>query len=86
MRTVRISSEMLEISFAQRAALHFAKYPEHTTYTDGEIVPGCLFAMLSDGGDSVIVMRLSSVHEPTEYINAVANYLTTTERSLRREK
>lgn len=68
MRLVYPSDLRDEIAFAERVAKAMGKDPEMQSYTDGEIVPGCLIGLrwgLED--DCVLVLRLSDYHTPTIY-------------------
>lgn len=72
MRIVYASEIDTEITFARKAAAHFAKHPEHTTYTGDDIKPGCLLAMrwgLMD--DGVLVVKLDEGHVPTNYAELI---------------
>jgi len=61
-----------ELSFVRRAVRNFTEYPEHRTYTDGEIEPGCLFAVRWGADDDcVLVLRLDKSYVPTIYGQAI---------------
>lgn len=72
MRTVYASEIDAEIVFARKAAAHFGKHPEHTTYTGDDIEPGCFMALrwglMNDG---VLVVKLDENHVPTNYAELV---------------
>lgn len=72
MRTVCPNEVDAEIAFAREAATHFAKHPEHNTYSAGDIEPSCFLAIrwgLCD--DCVVVVRLDEAHVPTNYMGIV---------------
>ena len=72
MRMVYASEIDAEISFARKAAAHFAKHPEHSTYTGADIEPGCFLAIrwgLME--DCVLVVKLDETHIPTNYAQLV---------------
>lgn len=72
MRGVYLSEELVQIEFAKKAARHFATHSEHSTFTDGEVVPGCLFAVRWGlGDDCVLVLKLDEMHTPTNYYQLV---------------
>lgn len=57
-----------ELTFAKHAAAKFEENPEWATFTTGEIVPGCLFAVRWGlGNDCVLVLRISEDAVPTVY-------------------
>jgi len=59
---------MEEIAFAKRAAACFLEKPNVCTYTDGEILPGCLIALRWGlGDDCVLVLKLDESHTPANY-------------------
>jgi hypothetical protein len=75
MRSVYSSDIKQEFEFAEKAAAHFAAHPEHSTYTDGEIVPACFFAVRWGlGDDCVVVLKLDENHTPTNYQNLVHTF------------
>lgn len=75
MRSVYTDEVKCEIEFAEKAAAHFAAHPEHSTYTEGEIISGCLFAVRWGlGDDCVLVFKLDENHVPTNYQNLVRAY------------
>ena len=75
MRAVYSSDIKGELEFAEKAAAHFAAHPEHSTYTDGEIVPGCFFAVRwGMGEDCVLVLKIDEYHVPTNYQNLVREF------------
>ena len=68
MRTVYPTEVEGELAFAHKAAAHFAREPKHSTYTDGDIEPGCFLAIrwgLCE--DCVVVVKLDDAHVPTNY-------------------
>lgn len=72
MRMTTIYDEQARMDFAQRAAKHFSDNPHIQSYTDGEIVAGCLFALrMGLGKDCVLVFQLDEFFEPTNYQNIV---------------
>jgi len=78
MRMVYMSTEQEEQEFARRAAACMAANPKIWTFTDGEIQPGCLFAMRYGlGDDCVVVMRLSDYHVPTNFQNLIREFPAT---------
>lgn len=65
---VHVESELETIEFAKKAGAHFASNPQHWTYTDGDIVAGCLFAMRYGlGNDCVVVFRLDEGFIPVNF-------------------
>lgn len=71
-RMTTVAEEQERISFAKRAAEHFAKHPEHYTFTGGDIVPGCLFAVRwGIGDDCVLVFRVDPDCEVVNFQQAV---------------
>lgn len=72
MRAVYASDLEDEMAFAKKAAAHFAGHPEHTTYTDGEIVQGAFLAIRWGlGEDCVVVVKLDDSHIPTNYMELI---------------
>ena len=68
MRMVHLAEINEEKDFALRAANHFANNPTWFTFTDEQIVPGCLFAIrYGIGNDCVVVLKLDDFHEPANY-------------------
>jgi hypothetical protein len=64
-----------ELAFARKAAAHFASEPRHSTYTDGEIQPGCFLAIRWVlGDDCVVVVKLDDAHVPTNYAEIVRQF------------
>jgi hypothetical protein len=59
-----------EIEFVKRATAYFKEHPKVTTYTDGEIESGCLFAVawLGRGKElsSILVLEVGD-KEPVIY-------------------
>lgn len=75
MRAVYSSDIKGELDFAEKAAANFAAHPEHSTYTDGEIVPACFFAVRWGlCGDCVVVLKLDESHTPTNYQNLIREF------------
>ena len=75
MRAVYSSDIKGELEFAEKAAANFAAHPKHSTYTDGEIVPGCFFAVRwGMGEDCVLVLKIDEYHVPTNYQNLVRDF------------
>lgn len=53
------------IDFANKAAEHFGKNPEHNTFTIDKIEAGCLFAVKWGlGDDCVLVFQLDVLYDP----------------------
>ncbi len=72
MRQTTMLDELRKIEFAKRAAERFAGNPNLTTYTDGAITTGCLFALrFGMGDDCVLVFRLDEDFEPTNYTQLI---------------
>ena len=72
MRTVKVEEEMEKISFAERASRYFALHPECLSFSDADIVPGCLLALRWGlGDDCVLVLKLDDHFEPTNYQNII---------------
>ena len=72
MRLARIVDIRAEADFAEKAAKHFSAHSEHTSFTDGDIEPGCFLAIRWGlGGDCVLVLRLDADHIPTNYMNLI---------------
>lgn len=72
MRMVRVEEEMEQIRFAERASRYFSLHPECQSFSDADIVPGCLLALrwgLDD--DCVLVLKLDDQFEPTNYQNII---------------
>lgn len=64
-----------ELEFARQAAESFAKHPEFSTYTAGDIEPGCFLAIRWGlGEDCVMVIRLDESHVPTNYMEIVRQF------------
>lgn len=73
MKVVYVERIEEEVAFVKRAAEHFRENPKTYTYTDEEIDPGALFAVLwtkdSKGKpDSILVFEVGE-KEPTVYGN-----------------
>ena len=72
MKQVTLSEEEEKQTFVKKAAAYFAKNEKKWSYTAGEIVAGCLFAMRWGMDDkSVLLFRLDENLEPTIYGQAV---------------
>jgi hypothetical protein len=72
MRQVRPDTVRAELAFAEKAAAWFSEHPEHRSYTDGYIEPGCLLALRWGlGNDCVLVMKLDEFFEPTIYTQII---------------
>lgn len=68
MKLVDINTQRAEQAFAEKAAAAFAREPKMRSYTDGDIVPGCLFALRWGLHErAVAVLRLDGEHLPTIY-------------------
>lgn len=68
MRVAYIYQEEEIHAFVQKAGAHFEANPEHATFTDGEIEPGCLFGVRWGlGDDCVLVLRLDDAFAPVIY-------------------
>lgn len=73
-RMTTINGELERIAFARKAADSFAKNQKFFTYTDGDIVPGCLFAVRWGlGEDCVLVFRVDPECEVVNFQQAVRN-------------
>ena len=75
MRMIDIDEEFEQLRFAEKAAKCFATDDKWFSYSDGEIVPGCLLALR--GGvldDCVIVLKLDRDHTPTNYARLVRKF------------
>jgi len=67
-----LSEEQERIEFVKRAAAHFARNPQHNSYTGGEIVPGCMFAVRwGMGNDCVLVFRIDTDCEVVNFQQAI---------------
>ena len=54
--------------FVRKAAAWFAANPRGATYTEGDIEPGCWFALRwGMGKDCVLLLRLDDMFMPTVY-------------------
>ena len=72
MRLISLPIEKARTDFALEAARFFARNPEMTSYTAGEITSGCLFAIRWGlGRDCVLVLQLDEAVEPVIYENVV---------------
>lgn len=75
MKITYISNEEDNQSFARRAAEHFAENPKHWTYTDGDIVAGCMFAMRYGlGNDCVVIFKISHDADVINYQELIRSY------------
>jgi len=67
-----ISDIQTELNFVCEAAEHFAKYPEHSTYTNNTIKPGCFLALRWGlGNDCIAIIKLDKTHLPTIYMEVI---------------
>ena len=72
MRTVKVEEEMEQIRFAEQAARYFALHPECQSFSNVDIIPGCLLALRCGlGDDCVLVLKLDPHFEPTNYQNII---------------
>lgn len=72
MRIIYLSEEKEIQGFAQRAARYFEENPQHRSYSDREINPGCLLAMKWGRWDNcVLVLKLDDFFEPINYQNLI---------------
>ena len=72
MKQVTVTELLAEIEFAERAAKYFEEHHDITTYTDGEIEPGCYFAIRwGFGNDCVLVLKLDENYEQKIYANII---------------
>jgi len=68
MRHTYLAEADAQIAFVKSAADHFSAHPEHSTYTDGEIKSGCLFAVRWGlRNDCVLAFKLDEYFEPIVY-------------------
>lgn len=70
MMCINLREQEEQVAFAKEAAAFFAKDTElkFSTWTRGEIVPGCLFAIRWGlGNDCVAVIKLDDFHQPVIY-------------------
>lgn len=68
MRHTYLSEAEAQIAFAKDAADHFSSHPEHSTFTDGEIKEGVLFAVRWGlMNDCVLVLKLDEYFTPIVY-------------------
>ena len=59
-RATTVQEETDRMIFAQEAAEHFAKHPEHWTYSKDELASGVLLALRWGlGNDCVLVLRVA---------------------------
>lgn len=66
-----LAEEQERLDFAFRAAQHFARNPDHATFTAGAIEPGAWFAVRwGMGNDCVLTFRISEEHPVTNYQQA----------------
>ena len=72
MRQICLKEEKERADFALRAAANFAKYPEHSVYTDAEIIPGCEIGLRWGlDNDCVLVLQFAEFVEPVLYAQVV---------------
>ena len=65
-RLTTVAQEREQIEFAEKAALHFASHPEHSSF--GEIKQGEYLALRWGlGNDCVLVLKLDEYFEPVNY-------------------
>jgi len=75
MKMTYLQDEECIVEFAKRAAINFAKNPQHYTYTDGDIRSGFLFAMrFGLGDDCVVVFRIADDFEPVNFQELIRAY------------
>lgn len=68
MKLVYMSAERDRQGFAEKAAAYFADHPKIHSFTDGEIEPGCWFALRwGCGDDCVLVFKLDEHETPILY-------------------
>jgi len=73
MKSVQMSEMKERIEFVERAAKHFAEFPEHSTFTVGPVMSGCLFAARWGlDNDCVLMFRLDEDFEPIIFGQAIA--------------
>jgi hypothetical protein len=69
-----VTAEQERIDFVKRAAEHFASNPNHTSYSDGEIVPGAMLALRWGVTDrAVLLLKLDEYASPVVYGDAVTD-------------
>lgn len=69
------TEEQDRIRFASKAAEHFAAHPEHGSFTDGDIEPGCLLALRWGlGNDCVLVLRLHDYEMPVNFQQLIREF------------
>jgi hypothetical protein len=69
--------DMARIAFASKAAEHFAAHPNHWTYSDGDITPGCLLALRWGlGKDCVLVLKLDENEMPVNFQHLIREFTT----------
>ena len=74
MRHEYISDVESRISFAKKAAIHFAENPMHWSFTDGEIASGEILALRWGlDGQSVAIMEIGEAFTPTIYGDAITH-------------
>jgi len=75
MRQVHINEQDEERAFAEEAARHFELNPDHTSF--GPLKQDSFLALRWGlGNDCVLVLKLSELHEPTNYCNLIRQPLT----------
>lgn len=68
MRQVTKWEEQKKQEFLAEAARLFAENPHLKTYTEGDIVPGCYFAVRWGlDNDCILLLKLDEYEEPTIY-------------------
>ena len=71
-RQVKKEDVLRIVEFVEEAAHHFEAHPDHTTYTRGDIEPGCLFALRwGMFEDCVVVFKLAEDFEPLNFTQAI---------------
>ncbi len=69
MKIVSIIEETEKLKFIEEAAEHFAKHPEHSSYTSENIVEGCWFAVRWGlGNDCILAFKVGSEPELFEQV------------------
>ena len=72
MITTSLREREKESAFVKAAAKHFAAFPNHWSYTEGDVEPGALLALRwGMDGDCVLVLRLDEMHTPVVYGNSI---------------
>lgn len=74
MQQIKIDEMKKEIEFVEKAARVFSDNKDISTFTDGEIAPGCLFALRwGILEDCIVVFKLDSEHLPVNYVQLITN-------------